>query len=337
MKACLTRSSSNTHAHAYWRLETESQSALTPTATLNMSKHGDGKMIIYDLCWSNNEAKLLKAANHYFVPFLAETSGFLCPSLQSLEQGSFTSFTKWHRRNDHMRKRQVAWVSNLTPCLSSVGARMSLPTLKLICDISRRSRRRRKTLQVEENLSDQSPPVPVETPREHSHPLNLHLTRLSQDPTDTTENHIIRLTNGTLAMTVHMEINKIMHKIMNLFLLWNLLARTVLFNIILYILILQIGETGRGTVNTITLVTATSLGRETGITHMTRIATRITMVIDVHTETIAAQAVTATIPPLEKGHMISTAMTGTIGVTDHIMTGELLKSAFMFWFSCFEM
>lgn len=69
MKACLTRSSSSTHAHAYWRLETESQSALKPTATPNMSKHGDGKMIIYDLCWSNNEAKLLNPANHYFVPF----------------------------------------------------------------------------------------------------------------------------------------------------------------------------------------------------------------------------------------------------------------------------
>lgn len=38
---------------------------------------------------------------------LAETSGYLCPSLQSLAQGSFTSFTKWRRRNDRTTKRQV--------------------------------------------------------------------------------------------------------------------------------------------------------------------------------------------------------------------------------------
>lgn len=47
------------------------------------------------------------------------------------------------------------------------------------------------------------------------------------------------------------------------------------------------------------------------------------MVIDVHMETrTAAQAVTATTAPLEKGHMSSTATTGTTGVIDHIMTGE---------------
>lgn len=58
---------------------------------------------------------------------------------------------------------------------------------------------------------------------------------------------------------------------------------------------------------------------------MTRIATRITMWIDVHMETsTAAQAVTATAVPLEKGHMTSTAMTGTTGVIDPITTGELL-------------
>lgn len=55
------------------------------------------------------------------------------------------------------------------------------------------------------------------------------------------------------------------------------------------------------------------------------------MAIDVHTETpIAAQAVTATTAPLEKGHMISTAMTGTTGATDPITTGELIKPAHMF-------
>ena len=60
------------------------------------------------------------------------------------------------------------------------------------------------------------------------------------------------------------------------------------------------------------------------------------MVIDVHMETIAAQAVTATTPPLEKGHMISTAMTGTTGVTDPITTGQLMKLAHVFWCSCIE-
>lgn len=63
------------------------------------------------------------------------------------------------------------------------------------------------------------------------------------------------------------------------------------------------------------------------------------MVIDVHMETrIAAQAVTAT-APLEKGHMSSTAMTGTTGVTDPITTGEgsykpgdLFGFRVLFWF-----
>lgn len=69
---------------------------------------------------------------------------------------------------------------------------------------------------------------------------------------------------------------------------------------------------------------------------MTHIATRITTVIDVHMETrTAAQVVTATTAPLEKGHMTSTAMTGTTGVIEHITTGELLKHAFMFFFIYF--
>lgn len=83
---------------------------------------------------------------------------------------------------------------------------------------------------------------------------------------------------------------------------------------------MTIGETGRETVNTVTQATATSHGRETDIIPM--IATRITTVIDVHMETpTAAQAVTATTTPLEKGRMSSTAMTGTTGVIDHITTG----------------
>lgn len=95
------------------------------------------------------------------------------------------------------------------------------------------------------------------------------------------------------------------------------------FNIHFYTSSLQIGEIGRGTVNTVTQVTATSHGRETDIIRMTSIATRIIMVIDVRMETpTAAQAVTATTAPLENGHMSSTAMTGTTGGTDPITTGE---------------
>lgn len=79
-------------------------------------------------------------------------------------------------------------------------------------------------------------------------------------------------------------------------------------------------ETGRGTVNTITRVTATSHGRETDIIHTS--ATRITTVTVVHMEIrTAARVVTATTAPLEKGHTSSTATTGTTGVTDPIMTG----------------
>lgn len=89
---------------------------------------------------------------------------------------------------------------------------------------------------------------------------------------------------------------------------------------------LQTEETGRGTVNTCTLETATSRGRETGIIPTNRTATRITTGIDGHTETrTAAQAATATTAPLEKGRTTSTATTGTtedIGLTT---TGQYLS------------
>lgn len=86
---------------------------------------------------------------------------------------------------------------------------------------------------------------------------------------------------------------------------------------------LQIEETGRGTVNTATQVTATHRGREIGIIPMTLIVIRTTTVIDGRTETpTAARAVTATTPLLEKDHTSSTATTGTTGVTDPTMTGE---------------
>lgn len=84
----------------------------------------------------------------------------------------------------------------------------------------------------------------------------------------------------------------------------------------------MIEETGRGTVNTATQVTATHRGREIGIIPMTLIAIRTTTVIDGRTETpTAARAVTATTPLLEKDHTSSTATTGTTGVTDPTMTG----------------
>lgn len=95
----------------------------------------------------------------------------------------------------------------------------------------------------------------------------------------------------------------------------------------------QTEETGRGTENTVTPATATSHGRETDITHMTPIATRITTVNGVHMEMrIAAREVIATTAPLEKGLMSNTAMTGTTGVTDPITTGDLLRPCDMFWY-----
>lgn len=85
---------------------------------------------------------------------------------------------------------------------------------------------------------------------------------------------------------------------------------------------MMIEETGRGTVNTITQVTATSRGRGTGIIRTISIAIRITIVIDILMGTrIAAQAATATVAPLAKGRTISTATTGTTGVSDPITTG----------------
>lgn len=73
-----------------------------------MSKYGDGKMIRYNLCEICSHAHLFYSANGIILcPFPTETSGYLCLSLQSLVPGSFTSFTKWHRRSDRMKRRQV--------------------------------------------------------------------------------------------------------------------------------------------------------------------------------------------------------------------------------------
>lgn len=111
MRVCLTRSSFSTLAHAYWRLETESQSALKPTATQNTSSYGEGKKIIWCLRVKYSPA-LLCWWSFCTCCFLAETFGYLCQSLQNLELGSFTNSIKWHRRSDHTRRRQVVPVFN---------------------------------------------------------------------------------------------------------------------------------------------------------------------------------------------------------------------------------
>lgn len=169
-----------------------------------MSKYGDGKMIIYDLCWSNNEAKLLNSANDYFVPsFFWQKPLDICVEVyrvwceeasQALQNGTEETIT-WGRGK--LLKFNTLVYQMLKARINSENV--------LICDICRRSRRRRRILPGEENLSDQSPLVPVETPREHSHPPNPRLTRLSRDPTDTTENLTTRLTNDILAMMVRAE------------------------------------------------------------------------------------------------------------------------------------
>lgn len=77
-RVCLTRSSSSTLAHAYWKLETESQSALKPTVTPNMSKYGEGKRIRCCLCEVNHHAHLCYSANDYFVPFFWQKPLDIC-------------------------------------------------------------------------------------------------------------------------------------------------------------------------------------------------------------------------------------------------------------------
>lgn len=112
--------------------------------------------------------------------------------------GSSTSFTKWHRRSGHMKKRQVAQVDN-AQCLNVASLSRHLQCLS--CDFFRRSRRKRMIME-KQSLLDQNPRAQVETPQAHNCPLNLCLTRLNKAPMDTTENHTIQLTNGTLEMMV---------------------------------------------------------------------------------------------------------------------------------------
>lgn len=77
--------------------------------------------------------------------------------------------------------------------------------LKISCDISRRSRRKRRILEAGGKTSDPSPLVPVETPQEISRPPNRDLTPLSREPTGTTESRTTLLINGTLATMVRAD------------------------------------------------------------------------------------------------------------------------------------
>lgn len=149
------------------------------------------------------------------------------------------------------------------------------------------------TPQVGRSLSDQRPLAPVEIPLV-SHPrpslTQAWRTLLDQAPMDTTESPTTRLTRDTLEMTI--------------------------------------GETGRETVNTVTLETATSPGKVTAIIHTTSHATRtITMAIAAPMETpIAALVVTAVAAPLGRGNTTSMTMTETTEVIGPTMTGtQILK------------
>lgn len=155
-------------------------------------------------------AHLVRTANPYdALPFFfAETSGYLYPSLQSLEQGSFTNYTKWPRRRDRMRKRQVVLITTLLfMSLLSVnviywGRRHWNSYICMFCDDSRRSRRRRRIPEGGVKLSGRSRLVPAATPRALSCPPNRHLTHLSRAPTDTTESPTMLLISVTLETTV---------------------------------------------------------------------------------------------------------------------------------------
>ena len=76
-----------------------------------------------------------------------------------------------------------------------------------LCDVTRRSRGRRRILQGGPSRSDQSRRVPAEIPWLLSCPPSQDLTRASQAPTDTTESRTMLLTSGTLATMVRAERN----------------------------------------------------------------------------------------------------------------------------------
>lgn len=190
------------------------------------------------------------------------------------------------------------------------------------------------------NLSVRSRPVPAAILQALSCPPNLPLTRARVAPTDTTESPIMLLTSVTLETMVRRgkmkskakrKVKAALHLSSDrgTFNPWGKLGKTLakqisdLFVKIRKHTVFQTEETGRGTESTCTREIATSRGRETGITPMTSIVTRITTRTGGPMETrTAAQAATATTAPLGKGRTTSTATTGTTGDIGPIMTGQ---------------
>lgn len=274
--------------------------------------------------------------------YLAETSGYLCRSLQSLERGSFTSFIKWHRRNDHTKKRRVGAVyltdnAHLSSVRSVAWSVAHHWKKNILWHFQKEQKKKEdpagrvKTFRPEPSgssrdstgtqLSSKSASHSSQ-PGSHGHhrePYNANKRHFGNDGTCGLDYFRVEAPWNGIFVSIQEEIQKVVWK-------WK--------HQLLHVL-LQIGETGRGTVSTCTQVTATSHGRATGIIPMTHIATRITMWTDDPTEThTAAQAVTATTAPHEKGHMTSTAMTGTTGVIGLTTTGESLKPTC--WFLCLQ-
>lgn len=152
--------------------------------------------------WSVESLSRCIALLMFPVLVLAETSGYLCPSLQSLARGSCTSCTKWLRRSAPTRRRRVT-----DTLMFGIRARLQFCSRdkQISCGISRRSRRRRRTRLGGGSRSGPSRLVPVETPRVTRRPPSPGRTRGRRAPTDTTESRTTPPTSATLAATVHVD------------------------------------------------------------------------------------------------------------------------------------
>lgn len=109
-RVCLTRSSYSTHAHACWRLETGSQSALKPTVTPKRSNCGEGRLIRWYLCEIHQDFYPLPSANGSSGPFLRQKPLDICVKVygvwgeeasQALQNGAEETFARGRGKFRH--------------------------------------------------------------------------------------------------------------------------------------------------------------------------------------------------------------------------------------------
>lgn len=183
------------------------------------------------------------------------------------------------------------------------------------------------------SLSVQSRPGPAATPQELSCPPSRPPTRARAAPTDTTGSPTTLLASGTLETMVRFQMDRWPRTKPACFTpTFTAFCRNTQRckkqlkpkrSISSLLSVFQTEETGRGTVSTCTQETATSRGKETGITPTTSTATRITTRTGAATETrTAARGATATTAPPGKDRTTSTATTGTTGGIGPITTGQ---------------